>query len=95
MAFSPEQIHKLASLAKLRVEEEAVEVISSQIDNIMQLIDQMEQADTSGITPLSHPQDPVLRLREDVPTQTDMRDEFMVLNEHSEAGLFMVPKVID
>lgn len=69
--------------------------ISSQLDNIMALIDQMEQADTTGIEPLSHPQDPELRLREDKVTQIDMRDEFMKLTPHNQDGLYLVPKVIE
>lgn len=95
MALSPEQIHKIAHLAKLRVDDQSLAEISTQMDNIMALIDQMEQADTSGIEPLSHPQDPVLRLREDKVTDTDRRDDFMQLTEHSEDGLYLVPRVIE
>ena len=95
MTLSPDQIHKLATLAKLKIDDSAMDEISSQLDNIMGLIDHMEQADTKGVEPLSHPQDPVLRLREDAVTQTDMRDEFMELTSHNQDGLYLVPKVIE
>jgi len=95
MALSPEQIHKIAHLAKLRIDDQEIGEISKQMDNIMTLIDHMEQADTSGIEPLSHPQDPLLRLREDKVTDTDRRDDFMQLTEHREGGLYLVPRVIE
>ena len=95
MTLSPDQIRKLATLAKLKINDEAMDELSSQLDNIMNLIDHMEQADTEGVEPLSHPQDPVLRLREDEVTQTDMRDAFMKLTSHNQDGLYTVPKVIE
>ncbi len=95
MTLSPDQIRKLATLAKLKINDGAMDEISSQLDNIMNLIDHMEQADTEGVEPLSHPQDPVLRLREDEVTQTDMRDAFMELTPHNQNGLYTVPKVIE
>lgn len=95
MALKPEQIHKIAHLAKLSIDEDSIAEISSQLDNIMTLIDHMEQADTEGVEPLSHPQDPVLRLREDKVSDTDRRDDFMRLTSHSEDGLYLVPRVIE
>ncbi len=95
MTITADQIHKIASLAKLRLDDDSIDEISSQFDNIMTLIDQMEQAQTEGVEPLSHPQDPVLRLREDKVTADDMRDTFMQLTEHHQDGLYLVPKVIE
>jgi aspartyl-tRNA(Asn)/glutamyl-tRNA(Gln) amidotransferase subunit C len=95
VTLSPDQIQKLATLAKLKINEAAMDEISIQLDNIMHLIDHMEQADTDGVEPLSHPQDPILRLREDQVTQTDMRDAFMKLTPHDQNGLYTVPKVIE
>ncbi len=95
MALSPEQIHKIAHLAKLSIDDDSMAEISSQLDNIMTLIDHMEQADTDDVEPLSHPQDPVLRLREDEVTDQDRRDDFMKLTTHSQDGLYLVPRVIE
>jgi aspartyl-tRNA(Asn)/glutamyl-tRNA(Gln) amidotransferase subunit C len=95
VTLSPDQIQKLATLAKLKISDEAMDEMSSQLDNIMNLIDHMERADTNGVEPLSHPQDPILRLREDEVTQPDMRDAFMKLTSHDQDGLYTVPKVIE
>ena len=95
MTLSPDQIQKLATLAKLKINDEAMDEVSSQLDNIMNLIDHMEQANTEGVEPLSHPQDPILRLRDDEVTQKDMRDVFLKLTSHNQDGLYTVPKVIE
>lgn len=95
MPIDKQQIHKIASLAKLRVDDEDVQTLSEKFDSIVQLIDQLEQADTKGVEPLSHPQDPTLRLREDVVTQTNERGQFLALTPHHADGLYLVPKVIE
>lgn len=95
MTLKPAQIHKLAKLAMLDVDDQSIDQISSQLDNIMQLIDQLQAADTAGIEPLSHPQDPSLRLREDTVTAEDRRDDFMQLTPNHQDGLYLVPKVIE
>ena len=95
MTITPDQIHKIASLAKLRIDDDSIDAISAQFDTIMALIDQMEQAQTAGVEPLSHPQDPILRLRDDEVIATDRRDAFMRLTEHNQDGLYLVPKVIE
>lgn len=95
MTLKPKQIHKLAKLAKLDIDDQAMDQISGQLDNIMQLIDQLQAADTAGVEPLSHPQDPNLRLREDTVTAGDRRDDFMQLTPNHQDGLYLVPKVIE
>ncbi len=95
MTLKPKQIHKLAKLAKLDIDDQSIAQISGQLDNIMQLIDQLQAADTAGVEPLSHPQDPNLRLREDTVTAEDRRDDFMQLTPNHQDGLYLVPKVIE
>ena len=95
MSISHDQIQKIATLAKLKIEGRSIDEMSKQVDKIMTLIDQMEQADTANVEPLSHPQDPTLRLREDKVADKDRRDDFMALTPNTENGLYLVPKVIE
>ena len=55
----------------------------------------MQAVDTSGIAPMSHAQDLVLRLREDAVTEQDQRAQFQAAAPQVEAGLYLVPKVIE
>ena len=55
----------------------------------------MQAVDTSGVEPMSHGQDLILRLREDAVTEADQRTLFQSVAPQVEAGLYLVPKVIE
>jgi aspartyl-tRNA(Asn)/glutamyl-tRNA(Gln) amidotransferase subunit C len=55
----------------------------------------MQKVDTEGVEPMSHGQDLKLRLREDVVTEPDQREQFLSLAPEREQGLYVVPKVIE
>ena len=71
----------------------------AQINGLFDLVEQMRAVDTSGIEPLSHPvgafQTIALRLREDKATEIIDREANMRNAPAREAGLFLVPKVIE
>jgi len=51
--------------------------------------------DTDGIEPLAHPHDANQRLREDVVTEENQRELLQSNAPQTDAGLFLVPKVIE
>ena len=55
----------------------------------------MQAVDTTGVEPMSHPQEVPTRLRADRVTETDRRDAFQKVAPQTEAGLYLVPKVIE
>ena len=55
----------------------------------------MADVDTAGIVPMAHPLDQVQRLRADVVTETNQREQFQAIAPQVEAGLYLVPKVIE
>jgi aspartyl-tRNA(Asn)/glutamyl-tRNA(Gln) amidotransferase subunit C len=59
------------------------------------LIEDMQAVDVSGIEPMAHAQDLMLRLRDDVVTEGDQRNLFQSVAPEVEAGLYLVPKVIE
>jgi len=95
MSFTTEQIDQISRLARLKTDHTEAQVYAQQLNQIIKLIEQMNQIDTSGIEPMSHPQDAALRLRADEVTKQNCRDEFQALAPECEAGLYLVPKVID
>jgi len=104
MALSIEDIKKVAHLARIEVSESDAVATLAKLTGILGLIEQMQAVDTTGIEPMSHSQDLSQRLREDVVTKTNLRDEFqknapLLGNGSSElavsAGLYLVPKVIE
>ncbi|HSI37927.1 MAG TPA: Asp-tRNA(Asn)/Glu-tRNA(Gln) amidotransferase subunit GatC [Methylotenera sp.] len=104
MALSIEDIKKIAHLARIEVNDSDAAATLTKLSGILGLIEQMQAVDTTGIEPMSHSQDLSQRLRDDVVTKTNLRDEFQktapVLGNGSTEqavanGLYLVPKVIE
>jgi aspartyl-tRNA(Asn)/glutamyl-tRNA(Gln) amidotransferase subunit C len=95
MSLTPEQVKKIAHLARLNLSAEDITTYASQLSNILKLIEEMNQVNTDHIEPLAHPLDLAQRLRKDVVTEPDLRDHFQRIAPQVEAGLYLVPKVIE
>jgi aspartyl-tRNA(Asn)/glutamyl-tRNA(Gln) amidotransferase subunit C len=95
MALDKQTVFKIARLARIYVDEVDVERYASELSSILEFVEQMDKVDTDNVAPLSHPQDRVLRLREDKVTEKDQRDIFQDVAPATENGLYLVPKVID
>jgi aspartyl-tRNA(Asn)/glutamyl-tRNA(Gln) amidotransferase subunit C len=55
----------------------------------------MQAVDTNNVQPLAHPLDSIQRLRPDNVSETDRRDHYQTLAPQVEAGLYLVPRVIE
>lgn len=95
MALDKSEVEKIAHLARLHISESEAEEVTTRITDILTLIDQMQSVDTDAVEPLAHPLDVVQRLRADEITEGNQRDELQQLAPASEAGLYLVPKVLD
>lgn len=104
MALNITDIKRIAHLARLEISEQEANQTLTKLTGILGLIEQMQAVDTTGITPMSHSQDVMQRLREDVVTKTNQREEFQanapILGNGStekavDNGLYLVPKVIE
>lgn len=95
MALDKSEVAKIAHLARLHINESEAAQVADRITAILALIDQMQTVDTDNVEPLAHPLDVVQRLRADVVTATDQRERLQTLAPASEAGLYLVPRVIE
>ena len=95
MSLQPEDVAKIAHLARLALRDEDVPRYAGDLSNILDLVEQMNAVDTSGVEPMAHPLDAVPRLRPDEVTESDQRDHFQSIAPQTEAGLYLVPKVIE
>lgn len=95
MTISREDIEKVAVLARIRVDDEQVSALETDLANILDLVDQLSAADTDAIEPMAHPLDAVQRLRPDQVTETDQRAAFQAIAPATENGLYLVPRVIE
>ncbi len=95
MSIEVDEVKKIAKLACLNVAEDDIQSYATNLSNILGLVEQMTAVDTTGVTPMSHPFDAVQRLREDVVTDFNRRDDFQAIAPAVEDGLYLVPKVIE
>ncbi len=95
MSIEVDEVKKIAKLACLNVAEADIQSYATNLSNILDMVKQMSAVDTTGVTPMSHPFDAVQRLREDVVTDFNRRDDFQAIAPAVEDGLYLVPKVIE
>jgi len=95
MSLSLEEVARIARLARLELAEGEAQATQAKLDSIFGLIAQMQAVDTTGVAPMSHPQDVVQRLRPDAVIETDRRAAYQAVAPEAEAGLYLVPKVIE
>ncbi|HEX7644105.1 MAG TPA: Asp-tRNA(Asn)/Glu-tRNA(Gln) amidotransferase subunit GatC [Burkholderiaceae bacterium] len=100
MSLTLEDVDKLVKLAQIDLTAEQKPKILEQLNGIFNLVEQMKAVDTSGVEPLNQPieayQDHVaLRLRDDVVTEPNRRDDYQAVAPAAQDGLYLVPKVIE
>jgi aspartyl-tRNA(Asn)/glutamyl-tRNA(Gln) amidotransferase subunit C len=95
MSLCLEDVKRIAHLARLAVSEDEATEVLGQLNGIFGLIEEMQAVSTAGIDPMSHAQNVVLRLREDVVSEGDQHELFQSVAPQVEAGLYLVPKVIE
>lgn len=95
MSLDQDQIKHIARLARIELSPGEVEPTLDKLNGVFALIEQMQAVDTTGAEPMSHPQDVSQRLRDDEVTETNRRPAFQRIAPQTEAGLYLVPKVIE
>lgn len=95
MSIDKNDVQKIAYLARLALTEEDVNKYQHSLSSVLTLVEEMQSIDTDGVLPLSNPLEMTQRLRKDIVTEDNQRDNFLANAPQSEAGLFLVPKVID
>jgi len=95
MALDIPDIKRLAHLAQIEINDAEAEKTLNKLSGIMSLIEEMQAVNTDGIEPMSHSQDVVQRLRDDVVTAKDQREVFQQNAPAVDNGLYLVPKVIE
>lgn len=99
MALTPDDIARVANLARLELRPDETSRVLDQLNGFFKLVEQMDAVDTTGVEPLAHPAavlgEVALRLREDIASEPDQRDISQRSAPAVERGLFLVPKVIE
>ena len=95
MNIERQEIEKLATLARIAIDDSTFSEVSQRLSSVLDLVDQLQAVDTEGVEAMSHPMQATQRLREDEVTETNQREAFQAIAPETEDGLFLVPKVIE
>ena len=95
MSLTPDEVKKTAYLARLNLSEADITLYTPQLGRILDFIEQMNSVETTNVEPLAHPLELSQRLRKDEVTEPNLRDKYQRIAPQVEAGLYLVPKVID
>ena len=95
MSIEKSDIEKIASLARIRVDQSTIPEIANRINDILKMVDSMQAVNTADIEPMANPLDAVQRLRADLVTERNQREAFQAIAPQVEQGLYLVPKVIE
>ena len=95
MSLDAEQVKKIAHLARIEINEADIPGYAETLSSILNLVDQMSAVNTDGVEPMAHPMDASQRLREDIVTESNNRDNFQSVAPKTEDGLYLVPQVIE
>ena len=88
-------VQKVAMLARIRLTDDEANELAPQLNKILGYVDQLAAVNTDGITPTAHPHDAAMPLRANVVTNGNRRDALQAVAPKIEAGLYVVPKVIE
>ena len=95
MSLTKTDVEKIAHLARLGINTHDIPEYAQTLSTIFELVEQMNTVDTKDIVPMAHPLDAVQRLRPDVVTETDQRELFQSIAPKTEAGVYLVPQVLE
>ncbi|MHB8812658.1 MAG: Asp-tRNA(Asn)/Glu-tRNA(Gln) amidotransferase subunit GatC [Steroidobacteraceae bacterium] len=96
MALTRAQIESIAHLARLELEPAEIPVYQESLSRIIDLVGELDRADTAGVSPMAHPLAGLTqRLRSDAVTEKDAHELYQASAPQVAAGLYLVPKVIE
>ena len=95
MALTPDDVKSIAHLARLEIRDADISAYADNLSRILDFVKQLEAADCDNVQPMAHPLDMSQRLRADEVSETDQRELYQENAPQVEAGLYLVPKVIE
>lgn len=95
MSLTVDDVNKIAYLARLGIDAQDTESYAQDLSGMLDLVAQMSAVNTDDVTPMAHPLDQAQRLRPDQVIETSNREAFQAIAPQVEAGLYLVPKVIE
>jgi len=95
VSLNKEQVEYIATLARLKLEDDEIADVVEKLSSIVDFVDQLQAASTDDVVPMAHPLNMSQRLRADEITESDLRDQAQKNAPSVEDGYYLVPRVIE
>jgi aspartyl-tRNA(Asn)/glutamyl-tRNA(Gln) amidotransferase subunit C len=96
MNLTRQDVEKIAHLARLAITEREMPVYVTSLSSIVNFVDELSRAETGAVLPMAHPLDGQhQRLRADAVSESDNREKYQANAPAVQAGLYIVPRVIE
>ena len=95
MSVNSTDVVQVAALARLKIDDHDLEDVTQRFSRILDLVAELQQVNTDGVEPMSNPHDQIQRLRADVVSEEDQREQLQEPAPAVAEGYFLVPRVID
>jgi len=95
MSIDKNAVLKVARLSRIRTSDEEAEVLSGELSNILQMIEELNEVNTDGVEPMTSVVEMEAPLREDKVTDGGIPDKVLANAPEEAAGFFVVPKVVE
>jgi aspartyl-tRNA(Asn)/glutamyl-tRNA(Gln) amidotransferase subunit C len=95
MSIDTQTAAKVAKLARIKVEDDALPALANEFNTILGFIEQLNEVDVDGVEPMTSVTPMRLKRREDVVTDGDYQDKILKNAPDAREGFFAVPKVVE
>lgn len=95
MSIDHDTAAKVAKLARIKVEPDALPALAAEFNTILGFIEQLNEVDVEGVEPMTSVTPQRLKRREDVVTDGNMQDKVLSNAPDAREGFFAVPKVVE
>lgn len=95
MLLDKDTVKKVASLARIRMNDAELERMAPQLSNIIGFVEQLAQVNTDNVEPLANVADITLELRADEVTDGGYAEKVLANAPEQTQGYFVVAKVVE
>ena len=95
MSLDPATVRRIATLARIRVEEAQIAQLQDELNGILGWIEQLNEVNVDGVEPLTGGAQMALKMREDVVTDGGYPEQVLANAPERIGNFYAVPKVIE
>ena len=95
MSVDQTTVRRIARLARIKVKDEDLPALASELNAILSWIEMLNEVDTKGVEPMTAVVETEMKKRDDTVCDGSIADDIMTNAPASEDHFFMVPKVVE